>query len=273
MELRGSIDTTMRLIAQDYFFNNNIDIKKAMILIDLMHLPVEYANFNPRDLQPQFVSGENQRNTQFRINLYYYAKEIGFINDYKAKIFETVYNQHNRREENGILFFTLSLPNTNNMNFVNYLNFFTNNIYKKELTKEIIQDLRIRLGFDKNATLDSVSRNRNIIEIFNKITPDKCAICGTTSTFLNRGTGNQYFEIHHVISFRNNQNLDNIANLVKLCPTCHNMLKKGKATKETQIKAIIKILHEHSEICEFASSFLGITDINKISEEVYNRLG
>lgn len=67
MELRGSIDTTMRLIAQDYFFNNNIDIKKAMILIDLMHLPVEYANFNPRDLQPQFVSGENQRNTQIYI--------------------------------------------------------------------------------------------------------------------------------------------------------------------------------------------------------------
>ena len=273
MELRGSVDTNRPLIAQDYFFNNRIDIKKAMILIDQMHLPMEYTNFNARNLQPQFVSGENRRNPQLRINLNYYAKEIGFINDYKAKIFETCYDQHNKTEENGIIYFNVPLPNPRNYEarFIDYLNFFTNNIYQKQLTTSAIRELRQHMGFDEQQR--SSSRNQDIVHLFNKIAPDKCAICGTTKTFENKKTGKQYFEVHHVISFRNNQELDNLANLVKLCPTCHNMLKKGKAPKEKQIKAIIKILHEHNEIYEFASSFLGINDINEMSEEIYNRLG
>lgn len=68
LECRGSVDTTAKLIAQDYFYDDRTELKKALLLTDLMDLPCEYANFNARDLQPQFVAGIVKRNTQFRIN-------------------------------------------------------------------------------------------------------------------------------------------------------------------------------------------------------------
>ena len=67
MELRGSVDTSLKLIAQDYFYDDSNELKKAQILTQLLNIPISYANFNARDLQPQFVNGTNKRNTQFRI--------------------------------------------------------------------------------------------------------------------------------------------------------------------------------------------------------------
>ncbi|MCD8308937.1 MAG: HNH endonuclease, partial [Clostridia bacterium] len=77
----------------------------------------------------------------------------------------------------------------------------------------------------------------------------------------------------HMISFKNGAALDNMANFVKLCPTCHGKLGKGSATKEQQIQAITKILHEHQEVFEFTSSYLAIDDINKLSEKIWELLG
>ena len=51
------------------------------------------------------------------------------------------------------------------------------------------------------------------------------------------------------------------------------MLKKNATAKGEQIKAIIKILSEHTEILEFAKSYLQIDDINEIAEEIWERLG
>lgn len=275
MELRGSVDTTRKLIAQDYFYNTKKEIKKAQILTDLMGLPVEYANFNARDLQPQFVSGENRRNSQFRINSFYYANKIGFINEYKASIFEKAYHAKGKIIINDIIYFDVDIPKSKNDDvfFLKYLNFYTNNIYQKKLTEEMIDELRNRLNFEKSEPINSFSRNKNIITIFDKISEDKCAICGTTKTFLNKKDGRQYFEIHHVIPYYNGKELDNISNLVKLCPNCHDMLKKNRSTKENQLKAIIKILHEHDEIFDFTSTYLQIDDINKLAEKIWTMLG
>lgn len=276
MELRGSVDTTAKLIAQDYFYDNRLELKKAQILTDLMNLPIRYANFNARNLQPQYVSGENKRNAQFRINVLYYASEIGFINEYKATVFERAYH-HLSKEINsqGITFFTLNMPKTKNddITFIRYLNFFTNNIYEKQLTNEAIAELRKELNFDSDYQTDKKKRNKSIITLFNQISEDRCAICGTTKTFTNKNTGRQHFEIHHVISFHNSVEVDNIANLVKLCPTCHELLSKNKANKEAQIKAILKILHDHIEIFEFTSSYLGIDDIYELAEKIWSMLG
>lgn len=129
------------------------------------------------------------------------------------------------------------------------------------------------MGFTDNTPATSANRNRTIIELFNEISEDKCAVCGTTTTFVNRRTGRQHFEIHHVISFKNGAELDNIANLVKLCPTCHDMLKKNAAPKDKQLNAIIKILSEHTEVLEFAKSYLQIDDINEIAEQIWEMLG
>lgn len=274
MELRGSIDTTMKLIAQDYFYDNRLELKKAQILTDLMNLPIYYANFNARELQPQFVNGINKRNTQFRINLYYYASTIGFINKYKAKIFENSYHYNEKNQIDDITYYCLDLPASRNkeITFIKYLNFFTNNIYEKILTKDAIKQYREELDFDSTPTLKN-NRSKSIITLFSNISEDKCAICGTTKTFINKNTGKQHFEIHHVISYYNGKELDNIANLVKLCPNCHDMLKKNRAPKKDQINAIIKILHDHQEIFEFTSSYLSIDDINKLAEKIWEMLG
>lgn len=274
MELRGSIDTTMKLIAQDYFYNNRLELKKAQILTDLMNLPIYYANFNARDLQPQFVSGERKRNTQFRINLYFYASTIGFINLYKAQIFENSYYTHGKYQIDDIVYYNVELPASRNkdITFIKHLNFFTNNIYEKNLTKDVIQQYREELDFD-SPTSNNQQRNQSIISLFSKISEDKCAICGTTKTFTNKNTGRQYFEIHHVISFYNGKDLDNIANLVKLCPNCHDMLKKNRSMKNEQVSAIIKILHNHPEVFEFTSSYLAIDDINELANKIWEMLG
>lgn len=274
IELRGSVDTTAKFIAQDYFYNDRLELKKAQILTNQLKLPIQYANFNMRDLQPQYVSGENQRNAQFRINAFFYAKEIGFINDYKAKIFEKAYYTRGKNEINKIVYFDVDLPNSRNddVAFIKMINFFTNNVYEKQLSTTVVKELRSKLGFDSTSD-GSQKRDMSIIKLLNEISPDKCAICGTEKTYTNPKTGRQQFEIHHMISFKNGKELDNIANLVKLCPTCHGKLGRGSADKIEQTSAICKILHEHNEIFEFASSYLAIDDINVLTEKIWEMLG
>lgn len=275
IELRGSVDTNAKFLSQDYFYDNRIELKKAQILTDHMGIPIKYANFNARNLQPQYVSGARKRNTQFRINVFYYAKEIGFINEYKAEIFNRSYKTDGKVIINDIVYFNLELPVPKNddATFIKYINFFTDNIYEKKLTPQAISLLRQKIGFTDQNPSDSRKRNMSIIDLYNEIAPDECAICGTTKTFLNKNTGRQHFEVHHVISFCNGKEVDNIANLVKLCPTCHDMLKKNRAPKEEQLNAIRKILHNHQEIYDFTSSYLGIDDFNELVEKIWELLG
>ena len=274
LELRGSVDTTAKFITQDYFFNNRVELKKAQIITDFMDVPIKYANYNMRDLQFQFVAGINKRNPQFRINSFYYAKYIGFLNKYKAKIFEKAFHTLGSSERNQIIYFNLNMPESksDDVAFIKYLNFFSNNIYEKKLTIRTVEELRKRMGFRTNGENTGDVRNQTIIGLFDEIAPDKCAVCGTETTYT-KLDGKQYFEIHHVISRCNGRELDNIANLVKLCPTCHRMMKKNGSLKDDQIRAIIKILNEHGEIYEFCRSYLSIDDINELAEKIQELLG
>jgi len=276
METRGSVDTQRKYIAQDYFYNNQFELKRIMFLTDIIGISLSYLNFNPRQLQPQYYKKIQKRNTQFRINLCYYAKEIGFINKYKAKIFENAHSNKiiDKRGKDGVIYFDTQLPKENDSaKLVEYLNFFTNNIYKKELTEEKVIELRKRIGFRNNQShSNKIIRNKNFIELFDSITEDKCALCGTTKTF-KKPNGKQDFEIHHMVPAYNGQKYDNIANLVKLCSTCHDSLKKGRASKETQISNIIKILHENDQLYEYATIVLGLDDINKVAQRIYEMLG
>ena len=79
--------------------------------------------------------------------------------------------------------------------------------------------------------------------------------------------------VGHTFAVHNGKELDNIANLVKLCPECHTMLKKGRSTKENQIKSIYNILHNRPEVSEYASSYLQIDDINELVEKIWEMLG
>lgn len=91
-EIRGSVDTSRPYLSQDYFFNSELELKRVRLLMDNFNIPEGVFNINFRELQSQFVSGENKRNTQLRINLFWYAKNIGFINEYKAKIIKKIYS-------------------------------------------------------------------------------------------------------------------------------------------------------------------------------------
>ena len=51
------------------------------------------------------------------------------------------------------------------------------------------------------------------------------------------------------------------------------MLKKNAAPKDKQLKAIIKILSEHTEVLEFAKSYLQSDDINELAEQIWEMLG
>ncbi|MCF7931397.1 MAG: HNH endonuclease [Acholeplasmataceae bacterium] len=274
MESRGSVDTSLKLFAQDYFYNNRFELKRVQLLTDDIGLPISYANFNPRNMQPQFVSGENKRNAQFRINLFYYAKEIGFINEYKALIFEKAYKPRARIARDGIIYFQISVPNLNShVAFIKYINFFTNNIYDKVLTPEKVGILRKQIGFNTSQELGQPYRNKSIVDLFDELSEDKCALCGTSQTFKKKANGRQSFEIHHMIPFHNGQEFDNIANFVKLCPTCHRSLKRGSASKDDQIRSIITILGRHPEVFEYTSSALGIEELPKLAEEIWSLLG
>lgn len=273
MELRGSIDTNRPLLAQDYFYNNKKEISKAKLIFESLAVPTNVANINFRDLQEQFVSGVVKRNSQLRMDLNWYVHNIGLINRYKAEIFERKYPYKERYEtNNGIIYFVTAEKNFRSTNsFDSYINFFSQNIYGQKLSTERINDIRVMLKFDKTQTQGK--RNKTVIEIFRAISPDKCAICGTSDTFINAKTQRPHFDIHHMISFKNGESVDVIDNLVKLCNNCHSMMKKGSGQKEDQLSAIRKILFEQENVFEFCSNYLDTDDIDIIACKVQEMLG
>ena len=274
MELRGSIDTNRPYISQDYFYNNKSEIKKALLLFDMLEIPTHVANVNFRELQKQFVNGENKRNPQFRMELNWYAYNIGFYNEYKALIFKKRYYFSGQYvSKDGAMIFNAPQRTPQETNtFTHYLNFFSNNVYGQDLSKQQIADIRNRLGFS-NEEFAKTNRNKKIIAIYKELSPDKCAICGTEKTYINKSTGRNHFEIHHMISYKNGQNLDVIDNLVKLCPTCHDMMGKNSGMIKDQLAAIKKILSENDNIFEFCSNYLNIDDIELMSQKICDLLG
>ena len=104
-ETRGSVDTSYNFLAQDYFYNSELEKERRILLVDKFNIPEEALNINFREGQPQFVSGENRRNTQLRIDLFWYIKNIGLINEYKAKRIKEVYEINYRRDIDKIFYF------------------------------------------------------------------------------------------------------------------------------------------------------------------------
>lgn len=268
-EPRGSIDLSANYLTQDYFYKDEKQLKRIISIANWVGIDYGYLNINFRDLQPQYVSGINQRNTQLRINLQYYLKEYGIINEYKAKITESKHFFNNINKTNGIIHYDIDLPRYNKSNFSNFFNFFINNVYEKSLNEDEIKKLRIQTGFDNDV---KEKRDISIIKLFRDATEDKCQYCKTTKTFLTPNK-RQYFEIHHVIAFHNGKMYDDINNLVKLCPTCHTMFKKGCADIAIQEYAVFVLLKENEKIYNFCSSILQIDDKKELANKIIEMLG
>ncbi|MGZ9756128.1 HNH endonuclease [Mycoplasma sp. 4423] len=230
-ESRGSIDTSLNFLSIDLFYNSKFQLNKIKLLTDVFNIPISVLNINFRQLQKQFVENINRRNTQLRINLKWYINQIRIINNYKFKIILSNYSFGKAIKIDELNFIECQLSYQNKPNKLNsVIDFFISLVLDKDLSSYDVKKLRNQLF--KTEWLDiKVNRNRQLVSYVLLNTSDVCYGCINRyplehRTFMHRKTSRNYFEIHHNISLSNNQMLDNIDNLVKLCPVCHSCLKK-----------------------------------------------
>lgn len=271
MELRGSIDTQRRLVAQDYFYNSAFEMKKARLFVDYLNVPTNVVNLNFRELQKQFYENVSRRNTQFRINLFWYLENIGLINTYKAEKARESYDLDKATIKDGRIYYECDISQTagNSNAFDEKLLFYSENIFNKNITDEEIQALRMEIGFEERE--DVSYRSAALVEIIRLNTPDECVCCKgiydiSDRSFIRKKDGRWYTEIHHVISLGNNKQLDDEDNMVKLCPTCHKALKKGISSKDYQEGLIEKIYDNAPNVLDFAKHFFDTDNFKNIVE-------
>ncbi|MCI7364802.1 MULTISPECIES: HNH endonuclease signature motif containing protein [Campylobacter] len=274
-EIRGSVDTSRPYLSQDYFYNSELELKRLRLLIDNFNIPEEAFNINFRELQSQFVSGENRRNTQFRINLFWYIKNIGLINEYKAKIIKEVYGINYKRNIDEIFYFECEEPSFTKAMINERLGFYLNTIYGKNLSNYEIDKIRKDLEFEEEKN-DKFKRDVNIVKFMRIYAPDICAGCNDIYNIKDRSfltRQNRYYtEIHHCISVGKDKELDVLENLVKLCPTCHRALGKGSSSAEYQKELIKRILNSNQQNLEFAKIIFASDDINILVEKIQENL-
>lgn len=276
IEPRGSIDTTASYISQDYYYQDLFESKKYKILTDFCNVPYYILNLNFRNLQRQYYKEINKRNTQFRVNSKWYMKHIGMLNDYKINIFANCHSTSDKIvKKNLISYFNIEEPNYNLRTGVDdRFNFYINNILQRDLTEEEINSLRKNLGYDSKT---QQLRNSSLAELVRFLEPDECVCCKNLynindRTFIHRKTNKPYFEIHHVISLGNNRELDDENNLVKLCPVCHNCLKRGRGLETDQKRLISLILQNSTKTLSFSENIFDCNDRTVLIEKIYSNL-
>lgn len=273
-ESRGSIDTTRPLLALDYFYNSLNEVKRARMLYDYFNVPFSVLNFNPRELQNDYVTGRRKRNTQLRFNLYWYVKNIGLLNDYKIAIVKKVYNniEYSHLVDEVKYFNSPDIAHSKKDSFDFMLRYYSNNIFNKQLSDFEVDNLRKELNFDSDKEVATFKRDLSLIDLIRINTPDKCVSCGTDKTYTHKNTGRQYFEYHHVISIGQNHELDDENNIVKLCPTCHRIVKRGSAPEIEQKTVISNILKNKPNVFEFAKHIFDIENFEEIVNKIWQNL-
>lgn len=273
-EPRGSTDVKANYFTMDYNYSNRIELSRVRLLYEMMDVPIDVLNFNFRELQQQQVNKIANRATQIRIRLNWYAANIGYQNEYKSFMYKSL-TKSPVAYSNDITYyndtFILSKRDSES-SFSKYLGLYSEHIFKKDLTKLEINELRKSLDFDKVSD-NKISRNKAIVNLYKELTEDICGSCRTRKTTTNAKTNRQNFDIHHFIPFGNDKLvLDNIDNLVKLCPNCHDALTKGRVSVRDQIKICKSILNNNIIVKEFAESYFETNDVDYISVKVQELL-
>ena len=255
-----SLDLPRQIVSSQYLDNL---FKLLTNISDLRQL-----NLNFRELQHQFISGENERNTQFRINLRYFydrlAQDLLSVNKFKADILLC-----NRQ-----LIITKNIAQESKT-FIERLMFYKDRVLNHQKTEREIEQLSRDLGFVYDEMIDEkVKRNQGIVQYVRAFFDDECVCCKNTyplesRTFRHRDSERFYLEVHHVISFSADHTLDQIDNLVKVCPACHRALTKNRADETYQKQLIGEILVNAPKAKEFCLNF---TDENNCVQFIYDRL-
>lgn len=243
---RGSVDVSANLLASD-MHSSRVNPKylrhviKLLVLTDLN----EQLNLNFRELQAQGTV----RDTQFRINLRYifdnYLDNLEKINPYLA--------DQLRMNRDAILNKNVKDPKRGEDTFLNRMTFYIENIVgKSELNKQTIALYREKLDFVlTNEQRRNKKKRSNRVKDFAVLNrPEHCAACHNKyktedRTFKYRNRNIWYFELHHVISYANeNIETENPDNYVKLCPACHRALTPNRAEESYQKELITNILED-----------------------------
>lgn len=278
VELRCSIDRNRKYITIDCASHSKQETKRLRLFIDYLEVPAAFANFNFRECQPDYYTMRQQRDNQFRINAFWYGQNIGFINNYKTAAFEHCFPNNGKRSKNGVHYFNCNVPIPNESNvFETRLNYYAENIEGRTLTQNDIQQFKAFIGQLETHDNEFI-RDPMIVKYIRYFTKDECVCCKqryaiTDRTCLLRGSTDRYYlEIHHVVSVGKNKQLDDIDNLVKICPACHATLKRGRAEEATQKKLIAAILNDKKNVFDFCMSYFDCTDFNSIVQKVWEHL-
>lgn len=275
--LRGSIDIRANFFSVDVLPVLNKDWYYDMLLKILSNISdIRQLNLNFRELQPQYTSGKTKRNTQVRVNLAWFCNifdfDISEINSFKSSIL-----MQNKNE------IAVAKAADNSLNFfeklLKYKAMVLNKINSDDKKQIEIKtkELREAFGFNTEAQDLEVGRSANIVKIARLSLPEECCACKdrydiNDRSFKVRG-GLYYLEIHHVIAFANGAFYDRIENLVKLCPTCHRALSKGRAFKEYQEELIKNILNNSNDAFLFVKErFSKEPSLEDMVQFVYDRL-
>lgn len=256
-----------------FIFRGSADFNHSFYSVDLKNPTTSYVdnlfklllssdellsrlNLNFRELQPQYITGKNIRNTQVRINLKWFYDNVilNFINlnKYKSDILaKNIKNLGDLRQ----------YPS-----FEERIIFYRQLVFGRKLKDEEIKTLRQELQFSlqkeniPGATF--INRNQKIVSYARETFKDICVGCGDKYKIEDRSfkmprNDRYYFEINHVISYANDSDtVDVLDNLVKLCPTCHRALTPGRAYSTLQKSIIEKMINSRKEVSNFVTSMI-----------------
>ena len=304
--LRGYLDVSMSydgsgFLACDYHCSTRADIRKISLLMDHGLMNPEYFNFNAR-----LTEDTTKKDDQFRVSWKYYLCEIGTYNKYRMECIRSSDTSASELtiDENrpGIYYFNIDYVdlspvrrNEKTQNFISKYNAFINMAYGYRIEgnqdADSLQQYRQLFGIDdSNNEERKNARNQKIVSQVYDDEPDECVCCKNKYDIADRSfyvkrkvqdsvVDKYFFEIHHAISFSNGQNqnseenvLDVVENLVKVCPTCHSCMT-AKRGREGDIKILINNMLDNSpKVKDFAEGYFGITDKDKLISKIYDVL-
>lgn len=242
-------------------------------------------NLNFRMLQPDYFIYKKKRNTQFRFQSRSLHYKI--VDDLHKKYYNETANHLDKKVNKSRINYVKKFNHlyeyilTNNLNFSDLeFELVKCDSWKLQLNKNLSKESKLNLNqelkeaylkenkfayeidniWNKNKNKNTNTRNYNIVNIIKKTTPDLCVSCYKHYNILDRtfysddNKSELFFHYHHLISLSNDKRiLDTKENLVKICSTCHEALRRNPNRQNLQIKINKEILDNLKNNVEFKS--------------------
>lgn len=258
--IRSSKDKTRGFLTIDWKSKK----KNKEYLLSLMNLLNTSSNIHMFDLNyRELQKNSKNKNTQLRVSAKYTLEilQYDFVDKNTLSFIENNFDLE---------------QDSRKLNFWENFDRFLSIIEVDELSADDIENLRETYGYSVSDSDETLKRAYKIKELAKRTLENICFGCADSynlndRTFKCRGSENYYLEIHHVIPWSSQKKInDNISNLVKLCPTCHRALTKGRAEEDLQKDIITNICKNSNNIENFLSEYY--PDEKNMTDFIYNSL-